>query len=116
MLVPRCRAWFEKNGRPVFGDGRARLLEEIARTGSIKGGAEALGMSYRHAWAHLDHMEQRLAVKLVERHAGGQSGGGSRLTQEAEALLHAYRVYRKALEREMRSLWRKAAAKRHPRS
>ena len=43
-LAPQCRAWLEKDGRPVFGDGRARLLEAIGRAGSIKGGAAALGI------------------------------------------------------------------------
>ena len=53
-LTPRCRAWLEKDGRPVFGDGRARLLEAIRRAGSINGGAATLGMSYRNAWVHLE--------------------------------------------------------------
>ena len=31
MLKARCRVWLEKNGRPVFGDGRAEAIypEEI---------------------------------------------------------------------------------------
>jgi molybdate transport system regulatory protein len=108
-LKPRCRAWLEKDRRPVFGDGRARLLEGIRRVGSIKGGAQTLGMSYRNAWVHLNHMEQRLGMKLVERRVGGSHGGGSRLTPAAAHLLSTYRLFRKALDREMRALWRKTA-------
>ena len=106
-LTPRCRGWLEKDGRPVFGDGRARLLEAIRRVGSINGGAAMLGMSYRNAWVHLNHMEQRLGAKLVERRVGGSHGGGCLLTPAGERLLTAYREYRKMLDREMLTLWRK---------
>jgi len=108
-LIPRCRIWLEKDGRPVFGDGRAALLQAIGRAGSIKGGAAALGMSYRNAWAHLNHMEQRLGTKLVQRRTGGLRGGGCRLTPIAERLLRNFRDYRKALDRDMRALWSRFA-------
>jgi molybdate transport system regulatory protein len=108
-LTPRCRLWLEKDGRPVFGDGRARLLEAIRRVGSINGGAATMGMSYRNAWVHLNHMEQRLGMKLVERRVGGSHGGGCRLTPAGERLLTAYRKYRKALDRDMVKLWRKTS-------
>jgi len=70
MIVPRCRGWLEKNGRPrseaqAHTAGRARLLAAIGRASSIQGGAEALGMSYRNAWAHLDHIERRLGIRFL---------------------------------------------------
>lgn len=108
-LTPRCRAWLEKDGRPVFGDGRARLLEAILRAGSIKGGAAALGMSYRTAWLHLKHMEQRLGMKLVERSVGGSHGGGCRLSPAGDRLLRTYRQFRKTLDRKMPALWANAS-------
>ena len=100
-LTVRARVWLESKGKPAFGDGRARLLAAIQKTGSIKGAAEELGMSYRHAWGHLNNIEQRLGCSLVERNARG-----SRLTSEAQQLLKAYRAYRKTLDREMQKLWR----------
>jgi molybdate transport repressor ModE-like protein len=93
----------------VFGDGRARLLEAIRRVGSINGGAATMGMSYRNAWVHLNHIEQRLGIKLLERRVGGSRGGGCLLTPSGEALLTAYREYRKMLDRDMLRLWRKMA-------
>jgi molybdate transport system regulatory protein len=111
-LTPRCRTWLEKDGRPAFGDGRARLLEAIRRAGSINGGAAMMGMSYRNAWAHVNHMEQRLGMKLVERRVGGSHGGGCRLTPAGERFLTAYREYRKMLDREMLALWRKTKKRR----
>jgi molybdate transport system regulatory protein len=110
-LAPKCRVWLEKDGRPVFGDGRARLLEAIGRAGSIKGGAAALGMSYRNAWAHVNHIERRIGKELVLRRTGGPHGGGCRLTPFAERLLRTYHEYRRRLNIEMRALWRKMPQK-----
>jgi len=111
-LRPQARVWLELGGKSVFGDGRARLLKAIHRTGSIKAGADALGMAYRHAWGHVAHIEKRLGMKVVERHTGGARGGGSRLTQDGRRLLRAYKTFRKTLDREMRKMWRAAAAGR----
>ena len=112
-LKTRVRVWLEMEGQPVFGDGRALLLEAISAEGSIKRGAEALGMSYRHAWGHINHIERRLGVKVIERRSGGPRGGGSRLTAEAERLLAVYREFRKTVQPEVAKAWR-AAVKRKP--
>ena len=106
-VTVRARVWLESNGKPAFGDGRARLLEAIRQAGSIKGAAEAMGMSYRNAWGHLNHIEERLGYKVIERRASG-----SRLTAEAKQLLKTYRAYRRKLDREMQRIWRAFAARR----
>ena len=98
MLKARCRAWVEKRGRPVFGDGRAELLERIGESGSIRAAAEQMKMSYRHAWSHLARMEKALGKKLVVRHAGGPAGGGSTLTPAGRKLLADYRRFRAKLD------------------
>jgi len=36
-----------EGGRFVLGDGKARMLEEIDKSGSLAAGAESLHMSYR---------------------------------------------------------------------
>ena len=114
-LETRVRVWLELDGQPVFGDGRARLLEAISVEGSIKRGAEALGMSYRHAWGHINHIERRLGVKLIERHSGGRRGGGSRLTADAKRLLAVHEEFRKTVQAEVAKAWR-AAVKKKPRA
>ena len=105
--IVRARVWLESNGKPAFGDGRARLLETIRQAGSIKGAAEVMGMSYRNAWGHLNHIEERLGYKVLDRHATG-----SRLTLKAKQLLKTYRAYRRKLDREMQRIWRASAARR----
>jgi len=96
-LSPRSKVWLERAGRPVFGDGKAALLEAVERTGSLAAAAERLGMSYRGLWGRLREMEERLGVPLVARRAGGRGGGGSRLTEEARDLLRRYRRFREGI-------------------
>lgn len=99
MLKARCRVWLENKGRPVFGDGRADLLERIERCGSIRKAAEEIGMSYRHAWSHLRKIEGGLGKKLVVRRVGGPAGGGSTLTAAGRRTLANYRRFRTELDK-----------------
>jgi molybdate transport system regulatory protein len=82
------------SGAPVFGDGKAELLEAIDRGGSLSAAARTLGMSYRSLWGRLRNMEDRLGVKLIWRRAGGGGGGGAGLTAAGRALLANYRRFR----------------------
>lgn len=83
----RSKIWIEVDGEPVFGRGRRFLLEAIDEHGSITRAAEEVGISYRKAWSYINAMEERLAVKLVYRQAGGKHGGGALLTDEARLFL-----------------------------
>ncbi len=73
---PIFKIWLETDEGYVFGPGVYSLLRKIGETGTIKGAAEALGMSYRFAWGLLKKAEERLGEPLVESHKGGRSGGG----------------------------------------
>ena len=96
-LTPKSKVWLEAAGKPVFGDGKAHLLEQIEQAGSLTAAAEAMGMSYRGLWGRLREMERRLGVGLVQRTAGGAGGGGSRLTPQGRRLLQRYRRFRKGI-------------------
>lgn len=95
-MEPRLKLWVEKDGLIVFSDYRAELLDHIARTGSIRGGAERMGLSYRRAWGKIKEIEQNLGVKLVQSEAGGPGGGRTSLTAEGEKILACYRAFRAA--------------------
>ena len=69
-LQARSKVWLERRGRPVFGDGKAELLEQVERTGSLSAAAKAMGMSYRSLWGRLRGMERGLGVRLVARRTG----------------------------------------------
>jgi molybdate transport system regulatory protein len=97
-VQPRVKLWVEKNGLLVFSDYRAELLDHIAKTGSISGGAERMGLSYRRAWGKIKEIEHNLGVRLVRSEAGGPGGGRTTLTTEGEQLLTRYRAFRAAAQ------------------
>lgn len=73
---------------------RFLLLEKIAETGSITKAGRAAGISYRTAWLTVDRINAASDRPVVERTAGGKSGGGTRLTPYGLRLLEAYRSLR----------------------
>lgn len=88
----RSKIWLEIDGEPVFGSGRRALLEGIIQHGSINKAARGINISYRKALSYVKTMEQRFGKALVERKAGGRSGGGAYLTIEAKELLLRYKT------------------------
>ena len=74
-----------------IGPGKARLLEEIARTGSISAAARAMGMSYRRAWLLVDDLKSVFGEPVVATAAGGRRGGGAQLTARGASVLAAFR-------------------------
>jgi molybdate transport system regulatory protein len=74
------------------------LLERIDATGSISAAAQAMGMSYKAAWQAVEAMNNLSEQPLVERQAGGQHGGGTRLTEYGRRVVAAYH----GLEKERR--------------
>ncbi|MBP7127053.1 LysR family transcriptional regulator [Myxococcota bacterium] len=87
----RVRAWIEWDGETFIGPGRAALLEEIDRHGSITRAAREVGVSYRTAWAWIRRMNRLASGRLVEASPGGRGGGGAALTPGGRAVLEAHR-------------------------
>jgi molybdate transport system regulatory protein len=96
-LEPQLKLAVLEDNRFVFGDTEMRLLEAIARQGTLREGAATLGLSYRIAWGKLRDLEAAVGVRLVERTVGGRQGGSSRLTAPAQRLVERYRRYREAV-------------------
>jgi molybdate transport system regulatory protein len=65
----------EKN-EAIFGDGLAKLLEEVSKTHSMLEASKNLKMSYRYALHRITLAEERLGEKLINRSRGGAKGGG----------------------------------------
>jgi len=76
----------------AFGPGKARLLELIELTGSIRQAAAAMDMSYRRAWLLLREIEALAKVPVIAARTGGKKGGGTVLTPEGRALVDCYRT------------------------
>ena len=56
----------------ISGPGKARLLELIAETGSIRAAAAKMKISYRRAWLLLQEIEQIFGGPVLERQTGGK--------------------------------------------
>ena len=91
-LRVRTKLWIEAGGLRVFGNGLARLLENIDATRTLQGAADAAGMSYRHAWDLICSAERHWGKALVHRHPGGARGGVSTLSEEGRRMLALFRT------------------------
>ncbi len=89
----------------VFGDGLARLLEEIDRTHSMLEAAQNLKMSYRYALHRITLAEKRLGKLLVNRSRGGAKGGGSsEITPYGKELIARFRKAQTELDKALKKL------------
>jgi molybdate transport system regulatory protein len=88
---------------PVGRD-RIRLLETVARAGSISAGARAAGITYKAAWDALDAMSNLFGTPLLVTRAGGSAGGGATLTPTGIRVIEAFRRLEAEMARVLRSL------------
>jgi molybdate transport system regulatory protein len=85
-----------------LGPGKIRLLEEIARRGSISTAGHAMKMSYRRAWLLVDDLNSYFRAPVVTTGPGGAGGGKAGLTPLGRSLIRAYRAMEKDAERVLR--------------
>src|SRR5210317_409282 len=82
-LTPGCirRLWAMDNWDEI------RTAYKVAQHGTVSGAAEALGVHHATVIRHIDALEQRLGVKLFQRHARGYTSteAGQDLLQVAQA-------------------------------
>lgn len=87
--------WIECNGERFFGPGPVELLELINHTGSINQAARRMKMSYKKAWEIMNMLNTEARQPFVITQTGGNSGGGSVITDEAKAMIVWYKELRK---------------------
>ena len=76
----------DENNNTIIGKGRAEILENIEKTGSINQAAKAMKMSYKAVWSKIKATEKHLNTRIV--HADRKEG--SRLSREGKDLLEKY--------------------------
>lgn len=81
---------FSSEDTPAIGRDRIRLLEAVARSGSITAGAKEAGLSYKAAWDALNAMANLFGQPLLETRSGGRSGGGAKLTETGLRTVSAF--------------------------
>lgn len=105
---PRIRVVRDDDDQTIaIGPGRADLLDAIGRSGSIRGAAEELGMSYMRAWTMVRTMNAAFRSPLVEKERGGAAQGGAHLTERGERVLRLYRRMEEKAEKAIAPLWSK---------
>ncbi|MBU1054628.1 MAG: LysR family transcriptional regulator [Proteobacteria bacterium] len=100
------KLWLDNDGK-VFGEGPCNLLRSIEKTGSLHQGAKEMGISYRKAWNLLRDIESRLGFALIDRRAGGTSGGGSKITIAGRTLLERYETFCQEAEEKLQEAFNK---------
>lgn len=100
------KIWLDHHGK-AFGDGPFELLRRVEKTKSLHRAALNMGMSYNKAWRLMGMLEKRLGFPLLERKAGGLSGGGSRITPEAKRLMQRYERFRKEVGKALETTFKK---------
>jgi molybdate transport system regulatory protein len=71
----------------IIGEGRAEILENIEKTGSINQTAKMMKMSYKAVWGKIKATEKHLNTCIVHR----DRKEGSRLSQDGKELLEKYK-------------------------
>ena len=80
----------KSDGFPGIGRDRIRLLQAVAREGSITAGAKAAGLTYKATWDALDAMANLFGRPLLETRTGGRAGGGAHLTTAGLRVIEAF--------------------------
>jgi molybdate transport system regulatory protein len=74
----------------ALGPGKAQLLEEVTRTGSLREAASRLEMSYLKAWRPAEAMNENFRAPLLEKTRGGNNREGTQLTELGQKALMTY--------------------------
>jgi molybdate transport system regulatory protein len=109
--MPRFSIRLEFGGRSILGPRDVRLLEEIAKQGSIVAASREVGLSPSTAWRRIHKLNSYMAAPIVKAGVGGPAGGGAMLTSQGKMLVRLYRL----IERDAYAAIRDEPARR-PRS
>lgn len=89
-------------GAGNLGPGKARLLELVEETGSIRRAASAMKLSYRRAWLLLKDIEKIFGT-VLERRTGGKAGGGASLNQRGREIVRHFRLAERKAQRAIKA-------------
>ena len=88
-LKLRSSQWIvDTDNNIIIGEGRAKILEHIDRTGSMNQAAKLMKMSYKAVWSKIKTTEKHMNICIVHT----DRKDGSRLSQEGKELLKKYKL------------------------
>jgi molybdate transport system regulatory protein len=89
QLKLKSSQWIvDENNNIIIGEGRAKILENIERTGSMNQAAKLMKMSYKAVWSKIKATEKHLNACIVHT----DRKDGSRLSQDGKKLLKRYKL------------------------
>ena len=107
-LAPKQKVWLAWDGVFLMGPNYLRFLAAVDKTGTIRGGGQAVGWSYRTCLNRLRRMEKVLGAPILSTTRGGRTGGGARLTPEARRLVKVFAQWQREVARLTRQAFRDA--------
>jgi molybdate transport system regulatory protein len=84
-----------------LGPGKVRLLELIARHGSISAAGRAMQMSYRRAWTLIDTLNKAFREPVVATQPGGRADRRAAITPFGHNVIRRYRAMEAAAREAM---------------
>jgi len=67
-----------------------QFLKETESCGSMNKACKKMNIAYSRGWKMVNYAEEQLGFSLVERQAGGNKGGKSKLTEKGQEYLKKY--------------------------
>jgi molybdate transport system regulatory protein len=107
-LAPKQKVWLDWDGVFLMGPNYLRFLAAVEKSGTIRGGGQAVGWSYRTCLNRLRRMEKVLGAPVLSTTRGGLRGGGARLTPEARRLVSVFTRWQREVERLTQKAFREA--------
>ena len=88
-LKLRSAQWIvDEDNNIIIGEGRAKILENIDKTGSMNQAAKMMKMSYKAVWSKIKTTEKHMNICIV--HTDRKEG--SRLSEDGKKLLEKYKL------------------------
>ncbi|MBP7734386.1 MAG: LysR family transcriptional regulator [Spirochaetes bacterium] len=91
--VIRIHVWIESDKGMILGPGRAKLIENIEKYGSLQNAAKKMGISYRAAWGRIKKTEEVLGYNLLVK-----TPGGYHLSDLGRELYQKYKAWYQKIE------------------
>ena len=90
---------------PFLGPGPYELLQQVAKSHSLQKACQEMNLSYSKGRRLIADLEQELGVPVLERHIGGDGGGGSALTDLGAEIVLQYGKMADAMQQTAEQLY-----------
>lgn len=109
-----CKIYLlDDEGDKLFGRGPLTLLKKTDELGSLHKAAKEMNMAYSKAFKIIKNSEDKLGFPLMIRTAGGKSGGGSILSDEAKKLIFQYELFEHRIRNKIDEVFRSTFGSDH---